>query len=306
MANSSLLGLPAEVIQMIMRHLDPAAFYVLSLTCTHLHSTAKISRRNIAYHFDNLPGIRPPVPTDQLNTKNLFFVFCQRVKDSFCAAGLLADTKLFIPTHHPSQPDLLMSQTVRQPNVPATKISGVEGIHRNSMSKAVFSLESAGPPRVLARVDENENISIYALADERVTLIAQLRDMLPDALDISDLVVVKMAFSLNRDLAVLYKPRTHVKRTTELVSPFVKAIPPIVTMRLVTFKCEDVAGQGYSYSSSSQETRELDFVMADAVGLAIAPNGNACISWDFPHKTIRTEFWLVGRNAAKMRRNKYG
>ena len=305
MERSSLLSLPAEVVEIIMGHLDPAAFYVSSLTCTHLHSAAKNSRRNIAYHFDKLPGIRRPAH-QLLHTDDLFFVFCQRVVDSFCAAGVLADAKLFIPTHHPSQPDVSISQTVRKSNVPATKISGVEGIHNNKMSKAVFSLESAGPPRVLARVDENENISMYVLADEGVTLIAQLRDMLPDALDRSDLVVVKMAFSLNRDLAVLYKPRNRVERTTQLVSPFVEAFPPIATMRLVTFKCEDVAGQGFSYSSSSQETRDLDFVMADAVGLAIAPNGIACISWNPPLRTIRTEFWLVGRNAAKMRTSKYG
>lgn len=234
--------------------------------------------------------------------------FARRAEDSLCTAGVLNNVKLFTPTYNLSRPDLATIQSSRKTDPETVKVLSSGRAHSYSMSSAVFSAGPAKGPQLLARVDENEAVNVYLLADEGVSLIAQLWHILPDALERSDSVVMKMAFSANKNLAVLYKPRTFITsrpRTPAISSPLSERPEPIRTLKLVTFEYEHVVGQDPIYLSSRQDTRDIYPVVVDPVSLAIASNGHACVSWDTHHKA-RTELWFIGRRALKGGKNLYG
>ena len=290
-----LLNLPPEILHIIIEHIDPATFYILLLASRKFQQFALDSRSTIIRQLNSLPGSR--VCKDQLSTPELLRSFYERATCNFCAAGVLANVKLFIPTYNPSPPDFSRSEAFRKTNTPISKGLGVGGAYNNNMSRAVFSLNPAGPPHLLARVDENEIINVYVLTDEGVSLIAQLWHLLPDAFERSDLTVRNIAFSATLDMAVLYGP------SNKTSSPLLRNQEPAL-LRLVTFTCVHGAAQNITYSSSMQETRDI-LAFAEPVSLAVAPNGHACISWDRCYGAS-VELWFIGRNKTIMEKTKYG
>ncbi len=270
-----LLGLPLELLQLIAWHMDPPTFYTSLLTCKKIMHAAEC-RRNVLRHLQRLPGIRlglKDVPTPQLLS-----MFRKRAARSLCGAGVLADVKTYAPVR-----------------------SSV------SLTKAVFS---SGYPAHLATAQDHHIVNVYDLSSTSVRLKAELESCLHHPTEeFVDYEVVKMAFSADRDIAILYKPRVPVEMPA--VSPFVNESKPVrQILKLVTFLYCHASAKGHFYSTHMQESRDIVCgIYFEPVGLAIAGNGNACIAFKTPGENCTmgaTELWLVGRNSKQMDACAYG
>ncbi len=261
----SLLDLPLEILQLITWHMDTSTFYTSLLTCKKFLHAAEC-RQNILRHLLRLPGLR--LGLHDVSTPQLLSIFRKRAAMSLCGAGVLADIKRYAP-------------------IPSNV----------SLGKAVFS---AGYPAHLAIAQNFHIVHIYDLNYTSVRLKTELQSIFPHSSAVNDEYdVVKMAFSSTRDLAILYKPKVPVGMPAN--SPFVKNIKTVTNvLKLVTFHYTYSHAKGHFYSNDQQESRDIecdiDYV---PVGLGIAVNGNACISFKPPGIQSRdggTELWLVLRS----------
>lgn len=260
-----LLDLPLEILQLITWHMDTSTFYTSLLTCKRFLHAAEC-RQNILRHILRLPGLR--LGLHDVSTPQLLSIFRKRAAMSLCGAGVLADVKRYAP-------------------IPSSV----------SLSKAVFS---AGSPAHLAIAQNFHIVHVYDLNHTSVRLKTELQSIFPQSSAVNDdYDVVKMAFSSTRDLAILYKPKVPMGMPAN--SPFVKNIKIVTNvLKLVTFHYTYSHAKGHFYSNDQQESRDIecdiDYV---PVGLAIAVNGNACISFKPPGIQGRdggTELWLVLRS----------
>ena len=261
----NLLDLPLEILQLITWHMDTSTFYTSLLTCKKFLHAAEC-RQSILRHLLRLPGLR--LGLHDISTPQLLSIFRKRAAMSLCGAGVLADIKRYAP-------------------IPSNV----------SLGKAVFS---AGYPAHLAIAQNFHIVHIYDLNYTSVRLKTELQSIFPHSSAVNDEYdVVKMAFSSTRDLAILYKPKVPVGMPAN--SPFVKNTKTVTNiLKLVTFHYTYSHAKGHFYSNDQQESRDIecdiDYV---PVGLGIAVNGNACISFIPPGIQSRdggTELWLVLRS----------
>ena len=265
-----LLHLPAEILQTIAWHMDPGTFFISLLTCKTMYDAAKY-RRNLLRHLHSIPGLR--LGLEDLTTADLFLRFRKRAAASLCGAGVLADITRYAP-----------AETI------------------NSISKAVFS---SGTPAQLATVHESVFVKVYELTVDHVRLKAELRIQSREDTGVHEIEVLKIAFSSTRDLAVLYKH----KRAPMEVSPFVEeeSTRTKCTLRLVTFHYCSSGMRGHFYSTDEQETTDISQdVEFEPAGLALASNGNFCISWTSSDLEKHPEVWLCGRDKKLMAALHYG
>ncbi|KAL8793390.1 MAG: hypothetical protein Q9195_003976 [Heterodermia aff. obscurata] len=154
-----------------------------------------------------------------------------------------------------------------------------------------------GKPTLLATAHGHGEVRIYELTEK---LDAEFQR--PYQMD-----VLRMAFSNDRDLAVLCRP----------MQPKVEATPftdsndqsPKVTMhtlKLVTFHRCHAKTKGHFYASDQQEIRDITyFPNQEPVGLALASKGNACITWRDRGIVESTSVALYGRDAKLMEAQDY-
>ena len=275
---SALLRLPIEVFQIITWHMDIGTFFISLLTCKFFLAAAQ-SRPNLHRHIGSLPGLK--LGFDSITTPDLLLQFRRRAAESGCAAGVLSDLILYAPAS------------------------------RIPLSNAVFSPTCPSQPETvaqLATIHEGGAIQIYDLGKHHVRHKAELRIEPRDYENGCRMDILKMAFSPeSRDLAVLYRS---YKYTT---SPFKsRKLPEFSdlgdpTYRLVTFHRLHARTKQYFYSSTQQETRDIDNRNDDTpVGLALASNGLACITWKQTAKHYKTKILLIGRNEETMEACSYG
>lgn len=265
-----LLHLPAEILQTIAWHMDPGSFFVSLLTCKTIYDTAQY-KRNLLRHLNSIPGLR--LGLEDLTTPELFLRFRKRAAASLCGAGILADV---------------------------TKYALVDSV--NSISKAVFS---SGTPAQLATVHESAMVNIYELTADHVRLKAELHIQSREDMGDREIEVLKIAFSSQRDLAVLYGH----KKTPKQVSPFVdeEVTQTKRTLKLVTFHYCHSGMRGHFYSTEEQETTDISQTLGfEPAGLALASNGNFCISWTTSDIDKHPEVWLCGRDKKLMAALQYG
>ena len=265
-----LLDLPAEILHTIAWHMDPGTFFVSLLTCKTIYDAAKY-RRNVLRHLHSIPGLR--LGLEDLTTADLFLRFRKRAAASLCGGGILADITRYAPVDS-----------------------------CNSISNAVFS---SGAPAQLATVYESAIVHIYELTADHVRLEAELLiQSREDSCDF-EIEVLKLAFSSTRDLAVLYGH----KRSLKKVSPFVdeEMTETKRTLKLVTFHYCFSGMRGHFYSTDEQETTDITQDLGfEPAGLALASNGNFCISWTCADIEKHPEVWLCGRDKKLMAALQYG
>ena len=260
-----LLDLPVEVLQIVFWHMDPGTLFSSLLTCKEFFDAAK-SRRVLLRQLRRIPGLN--LGLDDVPSPDLFLRFRKRAAQNLCGARLLADI-----TKYASAP--------------------------TSLTRGSQWIFAPGAPAQLATIHDFEHIRIYELTQHHVRLKVDLRARC------SDVEAIKLAFSANRDLAVLYRNRT----TSETISPFVDEAVAMAsrTHKLVTFHHLHATSKGYFYSASIQETRDIPCVPAsEPVGLALASNGNACIAWRSSGRDSTTEVVLYGRDSKTMDACNYG
>ena len=120
--------------------------------------------------------------------------------------------------------------------------------------------------------------------------------------------ILAMAFSHERDLAVLCRPRM----PRRIVSPFVEATECDAKdspwcFKLVTFHRCHAKTNGSFYSSDQQETRNIFSRPHNVpVGLALMNNGIACIAWKSAGSQSQTEVVLYGRDSQWKKAQNYG
>lgn len=280
---SALLKLPIEVFQTITWHMDVGTFFISLLTCKFFLAAAQ-SRPNLHRHFGSLPGLK--LGFDSITTPNLLLQFRRRAAESGCAAGVLSDLTLYAPAS------------------------------RIPLSNAVFSPTCPSQPGTvaqLATVHEGGALQIYDLGKHHVRHKAELH-IEPVHIEPTEdengcrIEILKMAFSPeSQDLAVLYRSYNYTMSSYESRKPpeFFELGDPIY--RLVTFHRLHAKTKKYFYSSSQQETRNI-YGHSDGtpVGLALASNGNACISWKQPAKYNETKILLIGRDEKMMEACSHG
>lgn len=276
---SALLKLPIEVFQTITWHMDVGTFFISLLTCKYFLAAAQ-SRPNLHRHIGSLPGLK--LGFDSITTPDLLLHFRRRAAESGCAAGVLSDLTLYGPAS----------------SIP--------------LSNAVFSPACPGQPETvpqLATAHEGGAIQIYDLGKHHIRRKAELQ-IAPTEDDngcCCRIEIQKMAFSSeSQDLAVLYRSyNTTCHFESRKQAEFSDIGDP--TYRLVTFHRLYAKTKKYFYSSSQQETRNISLSNDDTpVGLALASNGNACISWKQRAKYNETKVLLIGRNEKMMEACSYG
>lgn len=219
-------------------------------------------RRNILRHIKSLPGTR--LGLDDLSTAALLLVFRKRAAESLCGAGVLADVNRYNAISHPVK-----------------------------LSKAIFS---PGSPVLYATVQDIATVNVYELTSRSVRLKAELQPHSCEAGCFDDIEISKIAFSVTRDLAVLYRAKRPIRKLEP--SPLTNELagPDSQVLRLATFHRLHSPLKGCFYSPYVYETRDIVCdISVEPVGLAIASNGNACIAYSSDNLRIGTEMMLVGR-----------
>lgn len=139
--------------------------------------------------------------------------------------------------------------------------------------------------------DDRGIIRVFKLDDQRIRLASELH---PQSLNPSDqrgMAVLKMAFSTNHDLAVVYKSLEQTKVLE--VSPFYRRAKSVPLM-IVVYRCMLSPTGDIYYSVEEHETTEVRCPPGtECVGLAVAPNGNVCVGWQSHLLHERTDFWLI-------------
>ena len=276
--NSALLKLPIEVFQTITWHMDVGTFFISLLTCKFFLAAAQ-SKPNLHRHISRLPGLK--LGFDSITTPDLLLQFRRRAAESGCAAGVLSDLTLYAPAS------------------------------RIPLSNAVFSPTCPSQPGTVAQLataHEGGAIQIYELRKHHVRHKAELQIEPREDENGYRIEILKMAFSPeSQDLAVLYRSDKYTWSPYDIRKPaeFFGIDDPIY--RLVTFHRLHAKTKKYFYSSSQQETRDINDHNDDTpVGLALASNGKACISWKQPKKRNETKILLVGRDEKMMEACSHG
>lgn len=216
---SFLLSLPAEVLQNILFHMDHATYFTCLLSCKTVFEAAQ-SRRIVLHHLNRMLGLR--LGFEHLDSLNLFESFRRRAAKSMVAAGVLAD----ITTYAPSDDLTNISRTVISP----------------------------GRPTLMATAHDHGEANIYELGKKMVRFKAELRTetYFDEHLQLGyHMEIVKMAFSPDKDLAVLCRMRT----SEEIPSPIVHGrdceviVVGTQCFKLVTFHRCYAKTKGYFYSS---------------------------------------------------------
>lgn len=272
-----LLDLPLEVLQTILWHMDPGTLFISLFTCREIFDAAKA--KNVLLHqIGSFPGLRLGL-VENLHTPDLLRSFRLRAADSLLGVGVLADVARYAP-----------------------------GSNHINVRHCVLSPGALGTPAQLASVYQHHPVvNIYELTADHIRLKAELRTELSrsDRGGSCNVEVLKVAFSTNRDVAVLYR----YTLLSDTASPFVDeaAAKAKRTLKLVTFHHCHAATKGWFYTSNVQDTRDISYRQGSyPVGLALAINGNACIAWKSPRNDNTTEVCLYGRDAKLMDACSYG
>ena len=173
---SPLLSLPSEILQNVLYHMDAATCFVSLLSCSTVFEAAQ-TKRVLLRHLNRMPGLRLGLD-HELATLDLFEAFRRRASKSLCAAGVLANISKYIPS-----PDL-------------TNISQ--------------SAISPGKPVLMATAYQYGEINIYELSERYVRLKVALQTETELDREFNQeyyMEVLKMAFSRDKDLAVLCRPK---------------------------------------------------------------------------------------------------
>ena len=255
----NLMTLPPEILQNILWHMEPGAYFTCLQTCKTLHTDTGI-RKLLLHQISHLPGLR--LGLDDLRTDELFQTFRSRAARSAVAADVFSDISQYDPIS------------------PASR-----------MNKCALVHGPIKPPYLAVPID-HQRINVYWLGSKFVRLKAY--DLKPRERKSKDLEIVHMAFSEGKDLAVLYS----TKPSSRQRSIFDGRPRSKRKYKLVTFLYTKTSNRSSFYKNSMQETRDITPDHSDAlpVGMALANNGTACITWQRSKDYQKTEVWLYGRH----------
>ena len=267
--NSAFLRLPNELLQMITKHVDAGTFFATLLTCKRLIEIA-LSRPLLFHHLNCIPGLT--LGLTDLSTPDLLLFFKQRVAQSGCAAGVLANVTKY--AHHPG------------------------------MSIAQFIPSDPSQPGNLSQLVTTQwdgVLQIYDLAEDHVRRRVELHIRPEGGCSSTRVEILKLSFSpSSRDLAILYRQKEHSRKANSSLKN-AESLGDSEIYSLVTFHRCFAETLGYFYDSFLQETRDIEKPEGQkAVGLALASNGNACIAWRSQDRLNKTKICLVGRNGKIM------
>lgn len=280
---SYLLELPLEILQLIFWHLDVATVYTSLLTCKKFVQAAT-SRRVILRHLQNLPGLR--LGFEHMSTSQLWNLFRKRAAESLCGAGVLADIKSYASTQcggssSPSDRSTLEPQKFEY--------------RCYKVSQPIFSLAL---PAQVAMADDLGVIRVFKLDDRGVRLTCEILPQPLNLYDLCDTAVLKMAFSSNNDLAILYQPLQPIKVLEP--SPFSHRINNPVPLVVVVYRHQLSPTGDITYTVDEYDATQIPWhTGTECVNFALAPNGNACVGWRGHNLLERTDFWLILSNTRK-------
>lgn len=268
---SPFLLLPVELLQNIQRHMTVASFYISLLTCKgFLH--AALSKPVLLKHIREIPGL--DLGLEALSTGELLDEFKKRANESGYAARITAHKMTFAV-----KPGCMISKAV---------FSSHE--HTSTRFKQV----------TLAVPFASGSIQLYELVDPigRITRWEELHIRLEDG-NTARVEILKMAFAPgSRDLAVLYRqedPAVHCENRRVKENKYGCHVD-YTMYKLVVFQRLHTKSKGYFYSSLEQETRDIPYRTGpEPLGLALASDGTACVSWHTGGPNRTPLVWLIYR-----------
>ena len=89
---SMLLGLPAEILQHVLYHMDTGAFFIILLSCKIIFGAAH-SKSVLLHHLSRMPGLR--LGLQDQGSLELLGIFRKRAARGFYGAGVSPISILF-------------------------------------------------------------------------------------------------------------------------------------------------------------------------------------------------------------------
>ncbi len=94
-----ILGLPSEILQLVLCHMDGQTFSIALLTCKAFWNAGR-SKSVLLRHLGRMQGLREEL--DCLGTNDLFMIFRHRAAVGLLSAGVTADVTLHRASKGPS------------------------------------------------------------------------------------------------------------------------------------------------------------------------------------------------------------
>ncbi len=294
-----ILDLPIEILQLIAWHMDVATFYTSLLTCKKFMDAAT-ARATILHHLENLPGLR--IGLEDRPTVELLLMFRQRAAQTLIGAGVLADVKSYTSTRRGWEPERSTAQGT-QPRRDIHKrikyVDATAGRPRYKISKPVFS--SASPAHI-AMADDRAIVRVFRLDDRHVRLVSELHPPSLNPGEECDVAVVKMAFSSNHDLAVVYRAMNQTEDPQ--VSPFYR-IHEHIPLTIINFQHSLSPTGEFYYSVNDDNTMEIPSPLgSDCVACAVSPTGTVCLWVQRNNSIAISEVWLITQTVKDYRKGK--
>lgn len=255
----AILGLPSEVLQLILYYMDPQTFSISLVACKAFWNAGR-SKSVLLRHLSRMPGLRDGL--EDLETNDLFLIFRHRAAVGLLSAGLSANVTL----HR------------------ATKGS--------SLLRAVTS-HICGD--YLASIDKCGRILVYHLFQDDVVLNSVLLPNDP-RFYLTDHDLKHIAFSTSGDLIALYMQKASVRYHLDSALPSDEADSEdsASIFTLFTFKRKLTALRRSRTTSWSQSMKILECHEADQpVGLAMDSAGTVCIAIKDPAWSVHGGIHLM-------------
>ena len=93
---SLLLGLPAEILQHVLFHMDTGAFFIILLSCKIVFGAAH-SKHVLLHHLSRMPGLR--LGLQDQDSLALLGIFRKRAARGFYGAGV-SSVSIMFPSWH--------------------------------------------------------------------------------------------------------------------------------------------------------------------------------------------------------------
>lgn len=277
-----LLNLPTELLAQVLRQLEPDEFYVFLFVCKVTRSTALTTKSVLLAQLHALPGIKEGL--EDLSTERLAVEYRKRATQNLCGMNVFADVAKFAP---------------RFTNIKIKECVFLQRCH----------------PRLAVVLRDEPAVRLYTLFEDHFRFEAELRpeDCNPHTGG-AEMDVVKVAFSEDEDVAVLYQYKLPATTDDEIKrSSFVEEArrQSMNTLQLVCYKKLAANHRPRLWSSYVHETRDIKRSRDPGsvpISLALSKDGTAAISWRLlkPTETELTTACLYNRRKYTMDTYGYG
>jgi hypothetical protein len=150
--------------------------------------------------------------------------------------------------------------------------------------------------------DDRAVVRIFRLDDQHIRLVSELHPPSLNPGEECDVAVVKMAFSSNHDLAVVYRAMNQTEDSP--VSPLYR-IHEQIPLTIIKYQHSLSPTGEFYYSVNDDDTMEiLSPPGSDCVAFAVSQTGFVCLSFRRNNSVDGTDVWLITQTFKDSRKSK--